>query len=452
LGRPREEDIARSARAPEEDGSSGDGVERATRPGGLHSYLAVLKRPDATPLVVASVLGRVPTGMVGLGWILLIREDFNSFTRAGMILAVFAVSSGVAVLVQGRLIDRIGQTPVLATCATGFPLALWLALLASRVSIFAAVVACAIVAGLTMPPLAASLRALFPHIVGGSPALLRTAYGLDTAIQESLYLLGPILVSSLAVSVGVWAPLLIAGGAGGLGAGWFATRPTSRGWQADKAQHADWRGPLRSRGIRVLVLATFVFGLAFGLLYLATPALAEDLRGPGAAGFALAAISAGTVAGSLLFGALRHQVKPERAFWSAYALLALLIGAAALSQSWWQLVVAMALVGVPEGPRAASASQLVERLSPPGTMTEAFTWLNAMTVGGSAAGLAVAGGLLGVLDATSVLIVSALVATVGSMFALVARRALSTKGDLMRSLPRSVAPRETTTQPEDPRT
>jgi MFS family permease len=366
-------------------------------------YRDLLRRPAAAHLFGASIIARLPTGMMGLGWIFLVRE-FSSYSSAGMVLAVFAVSSGIAVVGQGRLIDRLGQTRVLAVCAAAFPLGLGLSIFAATRSWLPGVIAAAVTAGLTMPAVAACLRALFPRLVGDSSPLLRTAYGLDNALQEALYLIGPLLVAWLATTVHMYAPMIVGAG---------------------RAARTGWSGPLRSPSIRVIVAATFLFGLSFGLLYLSVPALLDDLAARGTVGFAFAAIAGGTICSSLWFGGLKWQVDSHVAFVGSLGLLAMTIGVSALASSPWQLVFFMGLVGLAEGPRVASASQLVGRLSPPAATTEAFTWLNAATVGGSATGLVAAGALLALLAPAELLVLSAVVSAGGALFAFVRRGVLS---------------------------
>jgi MFS family permease len=390
----------------------------------LERYGELLRRPDVAPLLGASVLARLPTGIMGLGWIFLVRE-FASYASAGMVLSVFAVTSGIAVVVQGRLIDRVGQTPVLTLCAAAFPLGLALSLFAASRSWLPGVVAAAIAAGFTMPAVAACLRSLFPGLVEDSPSLVRTAYGLDNALQETLYMIGPLLVSWLATSVHANTPLIVAGVSGGVGTAWFASRPSSRQWRGDRVGPGDWIGSLRSPGIRVIVGATFLFGLSFGLLYLAVPALLENLSALGSVGLAFAAIAAATIGSSLWFGGLKWRMKTHVVFVASLGLLAIAIAVSGLASSPWQLVLFMVVVGSAEGLRITSANQLVGRLSPPATTTEAFTWLNAATVGGSAVGLLTAGALLALLTPADLLVLGGVIAALGASLAFAGHRVLS---------------------------
>src|SRR5262245_7755022 len=77
-------------------------------------YARVLRAPHVRALVVSSVLARLPIGIVALALILFVEEETGSFAQAGAVSGAFAVFGGLVAPLQGRLIDRLGQTRVLA--------------------------------------------------------------------------------------------------------------------------------------------------------------------------------------------------------------------------------------------------------------------------------------------------------------------------------------------------
>ena len=79
------------------------------------------------------------------------------------------------------------------------------------------------------------------------------------------------------------------------------------------------------------------------------------------------------------------------------------------------MAVLVVLAGIPIAPLIASRNQLVERVAPPGTATEAFTWPLTALVAGVAFGAATGGALVesyswtaGVLSAVTVSVAGAL--------------------------------------------
>ena len=67
---------------------------------------------------MASLFGALPIGMFGLGILLLARDATGSFADAGLVVGAFGLLNSLGAVAQGRLMDRIGQGPVLRTAAT----------------------------------------------------------------------------------------------------------------------------------------------------------------------------------------------------------------------------------------------------------------------------------------------------------------------------------------------
>ena len=82
----------------------------------LRIYLDVLRVPSVTRLLLSAVVGRMPTGMAGLAIVLLVREAGGSYAVAGMVAVAYSAALAVTSPLLGRLVDRVGQTRVLAGC------------------------------------------------------------------------------------------------------------------------------------------------------------------------------------------------------------------------------------------------------------------------------------------------------------------------------------------------
>lgn len=67
---------------------------KPTQPTGRTAYSALLAVHGACSLVFASILGRLPNGMVGLGLILFLHERTGSFGSAGLVTGGFIVGLG----------------------------------------------------------------------------------------------------------------------------------------------------------------------------------------------------------------------------------------------------------------------------------------------------------------------------------------------------------------------
>ena len=96
----------------------------------------------------------------------------------------------------GRMIDRLGPRPVLSVCGVLYPAALIvLTMLVLSGAHPAWLGAMALVAGASLPPVSSCVRALYPRMVN-EPALLQTAYSVDSAVVELVFTCGPALVAA----------------------------------------------------------------------------------------------------------------------------------------------------------------------------------------------------------------------------------------------------------------
>ncbi len=80
----------------------------------LSAYRQVLSKPGTAAFSASGFLARLPISMVTLGIVLLISARTDSYGLAGGISAALVIASCLAALLQGRLIDRLGQARVLA--------------------------------------------------------------------------------------------------------------------------------------------------------------------------------------------------------------------------------------------------------------------------------------------------------------------------------------------------
>ncbi|RKS72109.1 putative MFS family arabinose efflux permease [Actinomadura pelletieri DSM 43383] len=363
------------------------GLVRGSVPGFVQGYLAFLRRPYAGRLLGATLLGRLPNGMGMLAVVLHIRDDEGGYPLAGTLAAILGLATSAGQPVLGRAMDRFGQPRVLlpaaAASAAGFGL-----LAAVGAGPLPVAIAAVVVAGFATPPLEAGLRALWPDVLDG-PEQVDAAYALDAAAQELLFTVGPLLVVAAAV-VNTETALLLTGGLGIAGTLIVALSGPSRRWTGEP-RAADWAGPLRSPGLRVLLLSLACAGIALGVYAVAVVAYAEREGTDAASGLLLACMAAGALIGGIVYGARRWAGAPHRrlpwllaALAAGYVPLVLAPGLAGMS-------VLAFLSGVFLAPVLACSFTLVDRLAPSGTVTEAFAWVVAAVGGGASVGSFAAG-------------------------------------------------------------
>lgn len=344
----------------------------------------------------ASVVGRLPEGMVGLAAVLAVQAATGSFGWAGAAMAAFGVGGAVGGVVQARLVDRGRQTPVLVACGLAHAASLsLLAATARGARPLLPVVAAA--AGASAPQLSACMRTLWGGLLA-RPAERQAAFALEAVVVEAVFLAGPVLAAGLVALAGPAATLLVAAGLSAAGTVGFAASAASRAWRG-RGRDA-LAGPLASPAMRTLLLATFLFGVGDGALQLALPAWAVERGSPALGGLLLAAVSAGSVLGGLLHGTRSWPGRPSVRYAALHLLLGLgfavvgVAGAApALAGGPAVPVALLALAGLCIAPIATEGSLLVDDAIPSG-VTEAFAWLVAAVIVGGAAGTAAAGPLV----------------------------------------------------------
>lgn len=196
----------------------------------LSPYRAIVRTPQVPRLVSTALLGRLIIGMAGLAIVLLVRDAGGSFALAGLTTGAFALASGIASPLIGRMVDRGGQTRVLLACAVVCAGAFSsLALVAGRgpnglLPLLAAA------GGATIPPVGACMRSLWSSMLGHG-SQLQTAFAFEATVQEAIFITGPLLVVVLVAVASPAAAMLAIAAAVLVGTALFAATPASRSWR-----------------------------------------------------------------------------------------------------------------------------------------------------------------------------------------------------------------------------
>jgi MFS family permease len=348
--------------------------------------VSLVRTPYFLRLLGGNWLGRLPFAMASIAIPLTLREIGASYGFIGLAAGVFAIAAAVGAPVLGRLVDRVGQVRVLAPTAVLAAIGFVAVAIAPHEE--AAVLVGAALAGVATPPLEPCLRVLWPDIVGRDR--LERAYAVDSAAQEMLFVTGPLVVAGCVAVVSPVAALWTAAVLGLVGVAIFALASPVRRWRAEaRAQH--WLGPLRSKGLVVLLGAFAGAGFAIGVLNVLVVSYAERHSVPGGAPMLLALNAGGALVGALTYGVVRWR-NPirQRAAISAGGLV-VGYGSLAIVPSPPYLAGLMVLTGVFLAPLLTATFVLIGELAPRGTTTEAFAWLVTLFACGSAAGSAIVG-------------------------------------------------------------
>jgi MFS family permease len=380
-------------------------------------YASILRTPGVALVVLATLLGRLPIGISGLAILLYVREVSGSFAVAGVSTGALALGSALGAPLQGRLVDRRGAgmlLPLASLHGAGL-LAVWLAGAADAAP--ALLVGFSFFTGTTVPPLSSVLRSRWPYLLADRPELVAGAFALDSVAIEFIFVVGPLLTTAVVAMVGAQYALILSAACVVIGTvlvlGGLRGRPGPE--PSIEGRGAFGLGALVDPGMRTLVLASLPVGFALGSLEVAVPAFAEAEGSAALAGVLLAVWSIGSGLAGLAWGAAAGRFSPRAAHLRFAWLLPVAMAPLVLASSPLAMGGLVLLAGLPIAPLIASSNQLINRVAPAGTATEAFTWPLTALLGGASLGAAAGGAVVEGSSWTSAVLVSVGVAALGAI-------------------------------------
>ncbi len=386
-------------------------------------YAWLLRDRRALGFLTASIGARLAFAMLPLGLLLFVQQTTGSIAAAGFAAGSWGVATALHP-VRGRLVDRHGPG-ALAGFVAAFAAALAaLVLVGSATSAAAPVVAAAALAGLVVPPVGPFARAVWSATYRQQPTRLRTAFAADSVLDEATLVAGPVLVgaavalASPGAAIAVAAVVMLVAGLATAGA------PLARGLGAVEDTEPDADGGASSRRplqLTLLVLAGLAGAL--GAVEVTVPAFATARDAPAAAGLLAAALSAGSVAGGLLYGVRggRGEARRRLPVWAGLCALALI--PSLLATSVPALGLLLVLPGLALGPLWIVLYTVVDAATPAGQGTRVFGWVVTANNSGVAAGAALGGALIAAHGTRAGLLLAVALAAAGAAVAVPAGRA-----------------------------
>jgi predicted MFS family arabinose efflux permease len=383
----------------------------------LSRYATLLERPELRRTIVASVIGRLPIGILGLAILLATQAASGSFGHAGAVAACYLAGLATMAPVLGRVIDRTGPSRILLACALLFP--------ATLVALVAALhydapvwtsFALAALAGASFPPITVCLRTFLRQRLA-EEAQLVTAYSLESVLIEVIFIVGPMLVALFVAYLSASAAVLFAAACGFAGTLLFRRSPVLAHWRIEQRHVGSLTGPLSVPGFVPLLAVILAYSGAFGLLEIGVTAFAAEAGRPALAGLILGLMSVGSAFGGLAYGSRSWRLQLPQQF--ALMLLLMGVGIAALSLIGNAIVFVVLGVaaGVVMAPALIIQSMLVAKIAPSHYATEAFTWSTSCLLTGVGLGLAAGGLLLERADSVAVFGTAGAVSTGAALLA-----------------------------------
>ena len=160
---------------------------------------ALTSTPGAARLFALSLVARLPMAMLSIGLLVHTELATGAYAAAGLVAGAFALAQGIGGPLLGRLVDRRGQTLVLARSAVASACALAATAALRHDAPLDPARRARARRGRAMPPVGACMRALFASLV--DEAALRGAYATDAAAVELTWVAGPPIVLAVGDAV-----------------------------------------------------------------------------------------------------------------------------------------------------------------------------------------------------------------------------------------------------------
>ena len=356
--------------------------------------------------------------MVGLGIFFKVQRETGSVAFAGLAIGLNSIAGSLTAGFRGYLIDKYGQSWPLRIFVPSYT-AMILAVNISESKTFLLVMAT--IMGLTAPPINLSVRPLWKSVVSGTQ--LRTAYAIDTSMMNTAGVVGPVVVTSLALSSNPGSALAVASAMMFIGGTWLMMSKVSRTWipeVKEKGQQALWRDP----ALRLLMLEGSFIGFGWGIFDVAVPAFATLEKVPNRTAWVFAAMGIASIAGGLIAGTLSKRTSSLSALRKTYAIWFLVSVPIAFTYPGWSMVVAGAFLGFVGGAIQVFYWEVMEAVRPKGSATSYMGLL--WTVEGSvmSLGSAIGGWLCESIGAQITLSITSLCIGLGYIFLKVGKQRL----------------------------
>ncbi|CAO5150528.1 Arabinose efflux permease family protein [Frankia sp. AiPs1] len=420
---------------PEGTESVPDGTESVPgTPGAGFGYRRLLLTPGAARFILPAFVGRLPLAMHAMGTVLFIQARTGSYAVGGGVAACGAISEAVCAPAVGRALDQHGQARVLLLGVCGHLLgvagllsAVWSG--APRPTWFAA----AVVAGASLPPVGSCARARWSRLLAGS-ALLPTAFALEAALDELVFILGPTFATALVAVVAPYSALLVSASLLVVGAlGLALQRGTDPGPHPPSA--APRQRILRLPAVRVLMAIVFAIGVGFGGFDVSMVAFARERNLAAFGGLLLGLFASGSAASGLISGARAGRRAPRERLLRAAMLLPVGFALPLAGVTIAAMVPLAILAGATAAPTMISANATMERLVDARSRTEGFAWLIMAIASGVAVGSPLAGELIDSGGARRGLVVPAAAGLAAGLAALLGRHRLQPPSPGLRPQP-----------------
>lgn len=429
-------------------------------------YLQILSYAEGRRFSFSAATARLTMSMLSLGIVLAMRMIYHDWTNAGTLSAVYVFFAAVCTPVYARCFDKFGQyiTGRIALPLSSGALLVFVLALVFRAPLWSLYIF-AIFLGLTQFSFGALARTRWTNLLRKEAAdgkmseekasqLLSTAFAWEAAIDELIFIIGPIFATSLATSVNPTSQLILPLIAQTIGGAIFFTLQSSKAKptalitettskpqsaevneQNDSAAQAapaestiyrmDSDAPISDQqrlsrlsprrwlrlrrsmkknapklalgfpGMVTLFLTFIIYSSSFSAYDVSVVAMTQAHHIDAASGVYLAIYSAGSLVGAIIYGSRSWRMPLWSRLLTMMLLLALGFGLIDVCKDDLILFVPAAFIaGMVISPVFATVNMIVEDTVPGTFLTEGLSWLNTGSAVGNSIGSAAVGVVL----------------------------------------------------------
>ncbi len=369
-------------------------------------YVRVLRFPGAFLFSVTGLFARLQLSMASMGTTLLIVAERDSFALAAELTAVYAVCGAFISPLVSRRIDQYGQHRVVPLqLGVHVPAVIGLIVVASLDGLVPLLFVLALLAGSAQLTVGSLVRARWSKIYTGTPEL-RTAFAMESLIDEVVFIAGPPLATVLALQLFPSAALLFATAILTVGCTVLILQRSTQPLPSGQPASATGGNALRLPGVAAVTGIFVLLGGVFGSFELTTIGFAREQGVAGWTGLLLAVYSIGSLIAGFAFGAHAFRIPLPGQLVRSSLLLAVVSAPLAWMNSPWLLGSAAFVAGFAVAPVLISGMSLIEHLVPSGRLTESMTWASGGLSIGLAGGLLVSGLIVDELSASTAYLVT----------------------------------------------
>jgi len=390
----------------------------------MKRYRELFAFPQVITLGISAFPARLAYGMIGLGIFFKAEQETGSVAIAGFAIGLNSLAGAATAGLRGSIMDRWGQKWPLRILVPAYTA---LILTLNQMETSRSILIAAFVLGITAPPINLSVRPLWKDLVPHS--YLRTAYAFDSSMMSSTTVLGPVVVTALALSsrphlaLDAVAALMFTGGLA------LALTPVSRDWIPEKKAKGQER-LLKNRAIQMLMFEGCFIGFGWGVFDVAVPAFATQEDVPHRVAWIFAAFGVATIIGGLLGGLVSKKMAPLSALRYAYVCWTVACVPIVITYPDWTMAVVGASIGFFGGAVQVFYFEVLEAVRPQGSQTSSLGWIWSVEGTFMAVGAAVGGIVSEYLSPRVGLAMLPIMIFIGYIILTVGRGRLSAANDL----------------------